>query len=647
MRDKNPESIDQNALLQRLETLERENQSLRAELKAQSTESDAAAVSTAEKVQEDVASVASGQAQKLAAASSRIKELKQARNSLRASEGWLRAILESATDYAIITLDLNGAVTNWNSGARNILGWEESEVLGRDGAFIFTPEDREAGAHRQEMEKALTEGRALDERWHLKKDGTRFWGNGILTPFRDGELQGYLKILRDQTEQRQAEDELRRFGLIVESMSEGVSLTTADGTIVYTNPAEDRMFGYLPSELLGQSVTIQNAYLPEENERRVSAVIEQLRTTGRWDGEWRNIRKDGTEFVTASRITAVEINGATHWLCVQRDVTKDKQAEAAIVRGQERLWEILESISDAFYAVDKDWRFTYINRKTEEIWGRRRDDLIGKVYWEEFPQAVDSGPYKAHQQAMQERRPVRLEAMSPIVKYWVDISIFPTADGGLSVYFRDISERRKAEEHQRLLINELNHRVKNTLATVQSVASQTLRNAPTAEAAKEAIENRLIALSRAHDVLTRENWEGAYLREIVQQAVEPYRWYREGRFDIRGADVRLSPRIALAVSMAFQELVTNAVKYGALSNETGRVMITWALTGQADTPSLELRWEEAGGPPVQVPSRRGFGTRMIERSLAQELGGKAEIQFESSGIICTIVTPLAVKADFD
>src|SRR5918995_2223578 len=239
MNDRSPELPDQDALLQRLqetlkriEWLEAENRSLRAQIVAQQDQIDA----NAQEMRQGNATVSSQSTQERAAAGSRIRELKKTRDSLRASEGSLRAILESATDYAIITLDLDGHVTSWNSGARNVLGWDTSEVLGRHTEFFFTPEDREIAAPQHEMQQALAVGRAEDERWHLKKDGTRFWANGLLLPFKDGELLGYLKILRDRTEQRQAEDELRRFGLIVESMSEGVSLTTADGMIVYTNP---------------------------------------------------------------------------------------------------------------------------------------------------------------------------------------------------------------------------------------------------------------------------------------------------------------------------------------------------------------------------------------------------------------------------
>jgi PAS domain S-box-containing protein len=196
--------------------------------------------------------------------------------------------------------------------------------------------------------------------------------------------------------------------------------------------------------------------------------------------------------------------------------------------------------------------------------------------------------------------------------------------------FEDITEQKRWEEHQMLLINELNHRVKNTLATVQSIASQTLRNTETAAQAKSAIEGRLLALSRAHDVLTRENWEGADLYEIAEQAVAPYSSPGENRLHLSGPKVRLLPRMALALAMALQELVTNAVKYGALSNATGQITITWKVE-QGEPSSLELRWAESGGPAVRTPTRRGFGSRLIERSLAQDLGGHVQIAFAGQG----------------
>jgi PAS domain S-box-containing protein len=139
-------------------------------------------------------------------------------------------------------------------------------------------------------------------------------------------LEGLGIAFRDVTERRRAEEAQRTHAMLLHSMTEGVSLSTMDGTIVFTNPAEDRMFGYEPGELIGQSVAVQNAYPPDENQSRVGAVIAELKAKRSWEGEWLNRRKDGSEFITASRITAIEIEGRTHWLCVQRDVTEAKRA---------------------------------------------------------------------------------------------------------------------------------------------------------------------------------------------------------------------------------------------------------------------------------------------------------------------------------
>jgi len=186
-----------------------------------------------------------------------------------------------------------------------------------------------------------------------------------------------------------------------------------------------------------------------------------------------------------------------------------------------------------------------------------------------------------------------------------------------------------------LLLHELNHRVKNTLATVQSIISQTLRSAHNTEQARSAIEERLIALSRTHDVLARESWKRAGLREIIIQAVDSFSGPNGDRVSIQGPNVQVSPRMALPIAMALQELGTNARKYGALSNETGQIRIEWTLTNTAP-PQLDFRWTEMGGPPVQQPRTRGFGLRLIERSLAHELAGQVRLEFEPDGVVCTM-----------
>lgn len=197
-------------------------------------------------------------------------------------------------------------------------------------------------------------------------------------------------------------------------------------------------------------------------------------------------------------------------------------------------------------------------------------------------------------------------------------------------------ERARAEQHQLLLINELNHRVKNTLASVQGIAFQTLRGEVSLAEARARFEARLMALSGAHNLLTEENWGGASLERVVKDSIEHLAG-EAGRFDVEGEPLRLAPRAALALAMALHELGTNAFKYGALSADGGRVSIVWTQSGDR----LRLEWRESGGPPVVPPSRRGFGSRLIERGLAADLGGSAALHFDPAGLRCDIEASLA------
>jgi two-component sensor histidine kinase len=195
-------------------------------------------------------------------------------------------------------------------------------------------------------------------------------------------------------------------------------------------------------------------------------------------------------------------------------------------------------------------------------------------------------------------------------------------------------ERRQAEERRQLLVDELNHRVRNTLTTVQAIAMQTFRGKAEPEAT-ERFQARLMALSRAHDILTREHWDGADLGDIVMQAIAPYRRGDRSRFRVAGPSIWLLPKSTLALAMTLHELCTNAVKYGALKGDQGLVSIDWQTTGTSGTSRLRLRWVESGGPPVQEPTKQGFGSRLL-RSLAEDLGAQVELHYPSAGVLCTI-----------
>jgi two-component sensor histidine kinase len=224
---------------------------------------------------------------------------------------------------------------------------------------------------------------------------------------------------------------------------------------------------------------------------------------------------------------------------------------------------------------------------------------------------------------------------------WARSRAFPRHDEADKVRLwygstEDIHERKMGEELQRLLINELNHRVKNTLATVQAIAFQTMKGSASLVAARGQFESRLLALSRAHDLLTERSWEGAPLTRVLADAME-HLAADPRRFRISGDQIGLAPKAALAFSLAFHELATNAAKYGALANDKGRIAIDWTI----DEQRLRLHWREQGGPRVEKPKRRGFGSRLIERGLKADLGGKAEFLYEARGLSCTIEASLA------
>lgn len=211
------------------------------------------------------------------------------------------------------------------------------------------------------------------------------------------------------------------------------------------------------------------------------------------------------------------------------------------------------------------------------------------------------------------------------------------------ITWHDITELKSAQEHQRLLLLELNHRVKNMLATVQAVADQTFQGAATADA-RQAFSARIVSLARTHDLLARRSWQQAGLHDVVLQAVAPFEGAPDPRFDIEaGDDVLLPPKAALALSMALHELATNAVKYGALSNGSGRVSVAWEVSRHS-SERLRFSWRESGGPPVYKPSRRGFGSVMIERGLARELNAQVTLDYAPDGLVFQMEMALGASA---
>lgn len=239
--------------------------------------------------------------------------------------------------------------------------------------------------------------------------------------------------------------------------------------------------------------------------------------------------------------------------------------------------------------------------------------------------------------------PVQLQRSpdAPLESRYLNFIYQPIRDAegavaGIFVQGHDVTENVLAAERQKLMIDELNHRVKNTLATVQSIAMQTARSHPDPQTFAQGFQARLMALSHTHDLLTRSHWEGADLRDILEHETEAH---GSQRVTLNGPVVALDPPAALSLGMIFHELATNAAKYGALSAPTGRVLVDWGVADHLK-PVLTLTWREIDGPPVTPPQRRGFGSRLIERNVRHDLAGEVKLDYASDGFSAEFSVPL-------
>uniref|UniRef100_B0T6I8 histidine kinase n=1 Tax=Caulobacter sp. (strain K31) TaxID=366602 RepID=B0T6I8_CAUSK len=230
--------------------------------------------------------------------------------------------------------------------------------------------------------------------------------------------------------------------------------------------------------------------------------------------------------------------------------------------------------------------------------------------------------------------------------FWTAIVTNPVQDesGAIVQHFAsfvDLTGKRREAEHLRFLLDELNHRTQNTLTSVLAIAAQTLRGKAD-KALVEAFEGRVLALAKAHTLLGRDNWEAVSLRDVLERILGPFDLENDGlsRFTLEGGEACLAPKAALTLAMVFHELATNAMKYGALSDARGHVLVTWRIAPTPGGDRLTIRWQEGGGPSVVPPSHRGFGSRLIERGLAQDLNGEVHVAYDAAGVTCQIAMPL-------
>ncbi|EIZ81442.1 PAS domain S-box protein [Methylobacterium brachiatum] len=440
-----------------------------------------------------------------------------------------------------------------------------------------------------------------------------------------------------------------------------------DNPIVYVNDAFVRLTGYAREEIIGRNCRFLQG--PETSLKDVARVRDAIERRVTIEIDLKNRRKDGTVFWNRLLVSPVFASDGelTYFFASQYDVTLEKErlvilqrdrdaleAESArrsleLIQSEERLRFTLKAGRLGAWTLDLGVMRLISSDGLRENLGRSPhaplsyEEMIAAIHPDDRHRKLAArdaaiaghSDYDIEIRIITPRGEIRWLQFRGRASYRADGT--PLSIAGISL---DITDRKRAEEHRDLLAGELNHRIQNTLATVQSIARQTLRGAASLEEAQVAMESRLQSLSAATEMLARGSGDWATLTEVVIAALHPFGVEQDQRFKIGGPILRLAPRIALAFALAIHELATNSVKYGSLSVDDGRVIVSWDVVDGSSPDRLWFQWQEVGGPRVSRPTRTGFGSRMIERALAQEIGGTAEIDYRPRGVVFTAEAPL-------
>lgn len=434
--------------------------------------------------------------------------------------------------------------------------------------------------------------------------------------------------------------------------------TLPDCPLIYVNKAFEKLTDFPALEVLGRNCRFMQGPLTDPAD--VSRLREAIAKPEPIELDLLNHRRDGTPFWNRLMVAPVFQGGQLrYFVASQIDVTierhrvlkleQDREELAAEIARRDadltihnaRLRLALKAGGLGTWTLDLPEQLLTASSGCKQIFGRSPaepftyEQLLAAIHPEDLP-AMQT----AVTRAIEHGEPYHIEfrILTPAGEQrWLSIQgdLQYRADGtalAMTGFSTDVSQRRFAEEHRAVLTRELTHRVKNTLATVNGIISQTLRNASSLEDAAHTLSGRIASLGAAQELLIQDEVEGAAIGDIVDRALSAFRDRDGTRFAIEGPFVRVSPEITLALSMALHELATNAIKYGALSVPEGRVAVEWSIKQEHSLRHLFFCWTEHDGPSVSPPTRTGFGTRMIERVLRQHVRGDAAIHYHQHGV---------------
>ena len=548
-----------------------------------------------------------------------------------------------------------GIILRANKAVLDLMGYPADELVGR-----HVSEFHAEAPVAEDIRQRLSRGEKLDG-YPAKlrtKDGSikhvLITSNGR---FDGGRFVNSRCSLLDVTDLHHAERARRsteeRLAATYEAANVGIAEADEKGTLLRVNEGLCRIMGKSRDALLGS--TFFDYTHPDDRsedarryERQVRGELDRysiLKKVVRPDGEVRHVeifsssvRDEDGRFLYGVRVT--------------HDMTDARRMEDQLRDGERRLRDLLEAVPAAIYTTDAKGRITFFNKAAVEMAGRvPQPGEEWCVTWRLYnpdgtPLPHDQCPMAV---ALRENRAIRgAEAIAerpdgtlvPFIPYPTPLRDNQGRLIGAINMLVDITERKKVENRQKTLADELNHRVKNTLAVVQSLAAQTARYSETLDGFNATFQGRLLALARAHDLLSNRHWQDAQLDLLARDVVMATAAGATERVRLAGPSASVEPRVALNLAMVLNELATNATKYGALSRPDGQVSLSWAVGPAPSGNVLSFDWLERGGPPVQPPKRLGFGSRLIEQCIERDLEGKVDLAYEAGGVHCRMSMPL-------
>ncbi len=553
-----------------------------------------------------------------------------------------------------------GIILRANQSELDLLGYTADEYIGRHIATFHA----EAPVIGEILERLSCGERLIRFPAQLRaKDGSI--KHVLITSsgrFEDGRFANTRCFTIDVTDLYEAEaaraDIDGRLAATYEAANVGITEADHTGRILRLNDALCRILDMPREQLLRMSFLDYT----HEDDRERDAALYARQVRGELEGysiRKKALRRDGTiRYLDVSSTSVRDPEGRFRYgVRVIQDVTEAKTLEDRIRDGERHMRELLEALPAAVYTTDQHGRVTFYNKAAVEMTGRiPQPDDEWCVSWRLYrpdgtPLPHDECPMAV---ALKEQRAIRgAEAVAERPDGTrVPFMAYPTplrdAEGnvvGAINMMVDITQRKQAEAHQKALVAELNHRVKNTLATVQSLALHSAKHSSSITDFAEAFQARLLALAKAHDLLTKRHWKEAPLDVLLGEIAAPFAGKNGDSIKIDGPAFQVDPKTTLSLTMTLNELCTNAAKYGALSSQEGALSVSWKVHQDGARSVLHLDWNEHGGPRVTPPTRRGFGTRLMKTCIEHDLAGQFDLAFDAAGVRCQIKIPVNSKID--